>query len=346
MFVTTRNALLAGIATTMLAGCQMSPPPADPTGRADSDMVKVLTAFRDSGAQPVDKLKVEDARRQPTIGDAAMQVQMQATGQGKLPLAKVQDIQVQGAAGMLAARVYDPQATRGAPAPLIVYFHGGGWVTGTLDTYDASDRALAAQTGAIVLSVAYRLAPEAKFPAANDDADAAYQWATVNAGAIGADPKRIALAGESAGGNLAIDTAIWARDNHLPMPVHELLVYPVAGIDLHTKSYDETTNAKPLNRADIKWYVKHYTNGMDDLKDPRLDVVGRADLRGLPPTTIVAAEIDPLRSEDEALASKLQAAGVMDVQQQTFPGVTHEFFGMGTVVSQAKKAGGTSPPCG
>ncbi len=136
---------------------------------------------------------------------------------------------------------------------------------------------------------------------------------------------------------MAIDTAIWARDKGLQAPVHELLVYPVAGTDLTTPSYNETTNAVPLNRAAIVWYVDHFTTSPADLKDPRLNVVGAADLHGLPPTTIVSAEIDPLRSEGETLAQKLQAAGV-SVQQRTFPGVTHEFFGMGAVVGQAKQA--------
>ena len=321
----------------LLAGCA-TPPPAvpDPTGRADADMLRVLTAFQASGAKPIANLSVEQARAQPTPGDAATTVAQSMNAQPKPSVARVYDITVAGAAGVVPARMYDPQVTRG-PAPVILYFHGGGWVTGTLDTYDASDRAQAQGTGAIVVSVQYRLGPENRFPAAQDDADASYAWLLKNAGSIGGDAQQIALAGESAGGNLAIDTAIWARDRHLPAPVHQLLVYPVVGTDLHTASYDETTKAVPLNRAAVQWYVEHFTNGSADLKDARLNVVGVADLHGLPPTTIVSAEIDPLRSESEALAEKLRAAGV-PVAQRTFPGVTHEFFGMGTVVGQAKQA--------
>lgn len=299
-------------------------------------MLRVLTAFQRSGAQPIANLSVAQARSQPTPGDAAAIVAQQIGVLPKLPLAKVADSQIPGPAGMLPTRIYDPQASRG-PAPVILYFHGGGWVTGNLDTYDASDRALAQGTGAVVVSVQYRLGPENRFPAAHDDANAAYTWLVQNAASLGGDPKRIALAGESAGGNLAVTTAMFARDHGLPRPVHQLLVYPVAGTDLQTPSYQQTTTAVLLNRAAIQWYVERYTNGPADLQDPRLNVVGTANLQGLPPTTIVSAEIDPLRSEGELLAAKLQAAGV-PVEQRTYPGVTHEFFGMGAVVGQAKMA--------
>lgn len=332
--------LLAFTATAALSVVAHAAPPADPTGKADTDMIKVLAAYQALGAKPVASLTVEQARTQPTPGQAAMVVQQTLTGSAaRQPVAKVYDTTVMGAAGPLPARVYDPRVdiATSRPAPVILYFHGGGWVTGNLDTYDASGRALAAGTGAIVLSVQYRLAPEARFPAAQDDADKAYNWLLINAGTLGGDPKRIALAGESAGGNLAIDTAIWARDSRLPAPVAELLVYPVAGTDVGTPSYLETSNAIPLNKAAIEWYVAHFINGQTDLGDKRLNVVGVADLRGLPPTTIVSAQIDPLRSEDEMLAKKMQAAGD-DVQQRTFPGVTHEFFGMGSVVAEARLA--------
>lgn len=328
--------LAAALAITLLAGCQMAPSTPDPTGRAGADMARVLAAYQQLGAKPVPMLSVPQARTQPTPGDAAAAVARQMGVPAKPEVARIRDIQIEGSGATLPARVYDPRTTQD-PAPVILYFHGGGWVTGDLNTYDASDRILANSTGAIVISVAYRLGPENRFPVAQDDADAAYGWVLRNAASLGGDPKRIALAGESAGGNLAIDTAIWARDNHLPAPVHQLLVYPVAGTDLFTPSYNETTNAVPLNRAAIRWYVGHFTSSPADLQDPRLNVVGKANLQGLPPTTIVSAEIDPLRSEGEALAAKLRGAGV-DVAQQTFPGVTHEFFGMGAVVAQAKQA--------
>jgi len=334
--VATMRSLLALTAFTALAGCQMAPMPPDPTGRANADMTRVLAAYQASGAKPVNTLTVRQARAQATPGDAAATVAQQMGVAAKLPIAQVSEITIDGTTGPLAARVYNSKTIRGA-APVILYFHGGGWVTGNLDTYDASDRELAYGTGAIVVSVQYRLGPEFPFPAVQDDADAAYNWLLNNAATLGGNPRQIALAGESAGGNLAIDTAIWARDNHLPMPVHELLIYPVVGTDTDTPSYKETVKAVPLNRKAILWYVGHFTNSPIDLKDSRLNVVGAADLRGLPPTTIVSAEIDPLRSEGEMLADKLQAAGV-PVQQHTYFGVTHEFFGMGAVVGQAYEA--------
>jgi acetyl esterase len=339
--LTTKTAAVAAVA--FLIGCQATPPvppalpSADPTGMASPDMAKVLAEYQALGAKPVTSLTVAQARAQPTPGDAAAAVQKDLTGSDALiAVADVHDIQISGAAGPLPARVYDPKPMD-HHKPIILYFHGGGWVTGDLNTYDASDRALAAGTGAVVLSVAYREGPETRFPGAHLDAVASYRWVLKHARMLGGDRHRIALAGESAGGNLAVDTAIAARDQHLPMPVHELLVYPVVGTDLNTPSYNETVNAIPLNRAAIQWYVAHYTTGPADLQDSRLNVIGGAILAKLPPTTIISAQIDPLRSEGEAFALKLRATGI-DVQQQTFPGVTHEFFGMGTVVAQAKAA--------
>ena len=319
-----------------LSACQSAPPPA-PMAAASLDMQRVLDTYRASGARPVDTLTVEQARAQPSIQDAAELVAASLGRPAGAPIARTTDMQVPGAQGsLIPARLYNPLA-RSGPAPAILYFHGGGWVTGTLDTYDATARALARGTGAIVIAVQVRQGPEFRFPTAHDDAIATYRWLLGAAGGLGANPKRIALAGESAGGNLALDTAIWARDRQQPAPVHLLLVYPVAGTDLRTPSYNETAGAIPLIRRAIEWYVNNYTTTAKDLQDPRLDIVGHADLRGLPPTTIVSAEIDPLRSEGETLAAKLQAAGT-PVTQRTYPGTTHEFFGMPRAVAAAQQA--------
>jgi len=144
------------------------------------------------------------------------------------------------------------------------------------------------------------------------------------------------VAGESAGGNLAVNMAIMARDKGLQIPVHILAVYPIAGVDMTTPSYIKNTNAKPLNKAMMAWFIKNYVNNMAEAKDPRLNLVG-ANLKGLPPTTIITDEIDPLQSEGMMLADKLKAAGVT-VDSKNYDGVTHEFFGMGALVPEAKAA--------
>ena len=307
------------------------------TQRTDADMSQVIAALAALGAQPTETLSVARARSQPTPADAVRRV-LGERGQSTAPrpVPQVRDISIPTAAGPIPARVYGP-ARGSAPAPLIVYWHGGGWVIADLDTYDASARALQAETGAVVLSVHYRQAPEHKFPAAHEDAVAAYRWAVSNARSLGADPSRVAVAGESAGGNLAINVAIAARDMRLPMPRHMALIYPVAGTDTNTPSYSENTATAPLSRAGMLWFVDKVTRSEADLQDPRLDVVGKARLGGLPPATIISAELDPLRSEGEALARRLREAGV-PVERRNFDGVTHEFFGMAPAVADAQAA--------
>lgn len=350
---TRRSALFAGVLA--IGGCQKV---ADLTGsgtvagastgggaaattarQATPEMAQVIQALGGLGARPVSTLTVEQARAQPSVADAVRVVQRQrGLPVQPRPVAQVRDLMIPGPAGQIPARLYVPTRASGSGAPpLIVYWHGGGWVIASIDTYDASARALAEETGAMVLSAHYRQAPEHRFPAAQDDAAFTYAWAARNAGRLGADPSRIAVAGESAGGNLAINAAIAARDQRLPRPAHMLLVYPVAGTDTNTPSYLENTVSVPLSRGDILWFVDKFTRSTLDLQDPRLNVIGRADLRGLPPATIINAEIDPLRSDGEMLAARLREAGVA-VEQRTFGGTTHEFFGTAPVVSDATAA--------
>lgn len=303
---------------------------------ANPEMQKVLDKLGTLGGKPIETLTAVEARKQPTPADA---VKGTLTDQGKSTapeaVAKVEDKMIPGAAGQQAARIYTPKATGGA-MPVILYFHGGGWVIASKDVYDATPRALANLTHAIIVSVDYRSGPENKFPAAHDDALAEYKWVLANAASLGGDPARVAVAGESAGGNLAASVSMAARDQKLQMPVHELLVYPVAGYDMNTASYQENADAKPLSKPMMSWFFKQYLNSPADGKDPRISLVS-ADLQGMPETTIVSAQIDPLRSEGEQLAKQLKAAGVR-VEQKTWKGVTHEFFGMGAAVPEAKEA--------
>ena len=250
------------------------------------------------------------------------------------PGSRVEDRTIPGPGGAIPVRIYTPAGT--GPFPVVVYSHGGGWVIATIDTYDSSARALADEAGAIVMSIEYRKGPENPFPAAHDDAFAAYQWVLQNAASIGGDPMRVAVAGESAGGGLAMATALTARERGVRMPVHVLAVYPIADGDTESPSYTENAMARPLNRPMMQWFFQHYLRGPEDARDPRISLV-RADLRGMPPTTIILAEIDPLRSDGEELGARLRAAGV-PVQVHLHEGVAHEFFGMGAIVRDAGTA--------
>jgi acetyl esterase len=310
--------------------------------RANPDMRRVIEKLAELGAKPLGTETVAATRKGPTPADAVKAVLRDA---GKDPAAlmaatgvKIQNMSYPTAGTTQAIRIYTPGGSAAGQAlPAIVFIHGGGWVIADLDTYESSAVALAKKTGAIVASVEYRHAPENRFPAAHDDTLAAYKWVLQNAASFGADPKRIAIAGESAGGNMALNVAIAARDQHLQMPLHMLLVYPVAGTDMTTRSYKENERAIPLSKQAMAWFVDNTVRSPADVNDPRLNIVGRANLRGLPPATIINAGIDPLASEGQLLTEKLKAAGVKAVRH-FYPGVTHEFFGMDSVVADAATA--------
>ena len=235
------------------------------------------------------------------------------------------------------ARIYTPKGGT-APYPVIVYYHGGGWVIATNDTYAASAQALCEQVGAMVVSVEYRKGPEHKFPAAHDDAFAAYQYVLKNAAGMKGDPNKVAVVGESAGGNLACAVSIMARDKKVALPKYQVLVYPIAGYDMNTPSYQKNTETAPLNKGGMAWFFKNYLRTPADGKDARINLVS-ANLKGLPATTIIGAEYDPLMSEGKTLADKLTAAGVK-TNYKLYNGTTHEFFGMAAVVPEAKEAQG------
>jgi acetyl esterase/lipase len=308
--------------------------------RADPDMKEVLDRLGElTGGQHIEDLDVAAARRLATPADAVKAV-LAAQGRASNPESLVpgvsaRDITIPGPGGVLPARVYTPAGP--GPFPAVVYFHGGGWVIADKEVYDGGARGLSKEANAVVVSVDYRQAPEHKFPAAWDDAFAAYRWVAEQAAQLQVDPARLALAGESAGGNLALATAIAVRDAALAQqPSHVLAVYPVAQTSLNTESYLENAIAKPLNRAMVQWFVDKLVNNQDELKDTRLQLID-ANLAGLPGVTIVTADIDPLRSDGAKLEDALRKARV-PVERRNFDGVTHEFFGMAAVVSKARDA--------
>ena len=312
--------------------------PRDTSAKADRHMQKVLDELASLGGKPIETLDASEARRQPTPTDAVKSLLRKG---GKDPAAdlgvKTTDITIPGAVGPLQARIYKPhEHSEDRLHPVVVYFHGGGFVIADLDVYDGGPRGVSRMADVIVVSIHYRQAPENKFPAAHDDATAAWKWVLANAQTFGGDPRRVAVMGESAGGNLAINVSIAARDQGLQAPVHQVLVYPLVGNDLNTPSYVENEHARPLSKAIMKWFVENTFASESETADPRVNVV-EADLIGLPDTTVILAEIDPLRSEGELLAERLEQAG-SHVRHKTFNGSTHEFFGMATVVPDAMAA--------
>ena len=312
-------------------------PPPDTTTKADPDMAKVLAALAALGPKPIETLTPAEARKQSSAADAVKKVikddNLKVDPHAGLSISNSRFADM----GNLRLRYYTPeQATKPSNLPVIAYFRGGGWVIADLDTYDATPSALARKANAIVVSIDYPMAPEKKFPAAHEEAIEAYKYILKNAKGWGGDPARIAMVGESAGGNLAIATTIAAREQKLTPPVAVVSVYPIATTAMDTPSKKEDAAAKPLNTPMMAWFFDKVLPNAADKDDPRLNLVA-ADLKGLPPVTIINAQIDPLRSDGDLLTEKLKADG-NDVTHKVYSGVTHEFFGMDAVVAKAKEA--------
>jgi acetyl esterase len=300
------------------------------------EMAVVIEKLASMGGKPIETLTAEEARKQPTPTDAVMSVMKD---QGiVMPNALCDTIgkQIPVTGGTTHVRIYTPKQGK-APFPVIVYYHGGGFVIANIDVYNGGAQGLCEQTGAIVVSVEYPKGPEKKFPAAHTVAFDAYQWVLKNATSFNGNAGKVAVAGESAGGNLATNVSMMARDKKIMMPLYQVLVYPVANNDMNSESYVKYANAKPLNKAMMGWFVKNYASEAQ-AADPRISLV-KANLKGLPKTLIIGAEIDPLQTEGKLLADKLKDAGV-DTEYKLYDGVTHEFFGMATVVPEAKDAQG------
>lgn len=257
-----------------------------------------------------------------------------AVGQNPAPSVVTRGLMVDGAAGPIPARLYTP-AGLDAGSPLVVFFHGGGFVLGDLDSHDAPCRYIADRARVRVLAVDYRLAPEAIFPAAVDDAVAATKWALAHADQLGADPARVALSGDSAGGNLATVTARALSLDGGPQPVLSLLFYPVTGADPANRSRDAFASGYFLTKADIDWFHDQYTPDPGQDTDPRFDVLHADGLAAIGRTHVVVAGFDPLRDEGLAYAARLRDAGV-DVSTQLAPGALHGFLNLVGVSADAR----------
>jgi acetyl esterase len=251
-------------------------------------------------------------------------------------VARVENRTLPGPSGEIPVRIYAPSEQRGLPA--LVYFHGGGFVIGGLDTHDGTCRSLANAIGCAVVSVDYRLAPEHKFPAAPEDCYAAARWVAEKGGAeLGIDGSRLAIGGDSAGGNLTAVVALMARDRGGPSLRHQLLIYPVANHDFTTASYEENQQGYLLSREMMRWFWNHYLVTAEDGANPYASPLRAASLAGLPPAHVITAEFDPLRDEGEALAARLVRDGVPTTQTR-YDGMFHGFFSMGALLDTAKRA--------
>lgn len=295
--------------------------PLDPKARELLDQLAAM------GAPPLETLPVPQAREM---------VATMATLQGEAePVARVENRRIPGPDGDIPVRIYVPEGR--APLPVVVYFHGGGWVICDLDSHDGACRSLANAARAIVVSVDYRLAPEHKFPAAPQDCYAATAWAAKNAASFGGDPERLAVGGDSAGGNLAAVVSLMARERGGPKLRFQLLVYPVTDGAAETPSYRENGEGYFLTVSMMRWFWKHYLNGPADAENPHASPLRARSLEGLPPALVITAEFDPLRDEGEIYARKLREAGV-DAELRRYDGIIHGFFTMAGALPHARRA--------
>ena len=257
------------------------------------------------------------------------------------PVADVRDDEIPGPGGAIPIRIYRPSAER--PLPVLVYFFGGGWTLGTIDTSDGVCRALTNAVGCVTITVGYRLAPEHKFPAAVDDCYAATEWIASHAVELGVDPDRIAVGGDSAGGNLAAAVTLVARSGG-PQLAHQLLVYPNTDYLSDTPSLRENTDPLLFNRNSSDWYWGHYLASPEDGADPLASPLRAPDHAGLPSATVLTAEYDPLRDQAEEYAERLRLAGV-PVTLSRYAGMVHGFFTMSGALDAARDAVAEAAAC-
>jgi acetyl esterase len=298
----------------------------------DPDAAAVFKAFQEAGRPPYETVSPAEARE--------LYLQARVVSNPEPPqLKSVHPLAIPAPHGPIPARVYTPLKLREANglAPGLVFFHGGGWVIGNLDSHDVVCRKLADEGQLIVISVDYRLAPEHKFPAAVDDAIAAAKWIADNAKQLGIDASRLSVGGDSAGGNLAAVVAISARDGNGPAIAGQVLIYPATDFALTHPSHSEPETDLLLTHSVIRWFRDNYLNGAADVDDWRASPARAETLIGLPPAYVLTAGADALRDEGDEYAKRLKEAGV-PVTYRIFPGQFHGFFTMGKLLQQANVA--------
>ncbi|MFL9498618.1 alpha/beta hydrolase [Rhodopseudomonas palustris] len=300
--------------------------------KLDPDAAAVYKAFQDAGRPAYETLTADEAR---AYYSAARLV----SNPDPAEMASVRSIAIPGPAGDIPARLYTPNKLRQDEglAPALVFFHGGGWVIGDLETHDVVCRGIAQDGELLVISVDYRLAPEHKFPAAVDDAIAATRWIADNAKKLGIDPEQLSVGGDSAGGNLSAVVALHARDHGGPLLAGQVLIYPATDFSMRHPSHSEPETSVLLTHSVIRWFRDHYLGGAQDAEDWRASPARAETLAGLPPAFVITAGADPLRDEGDEYARRLVDAGV-PVVHRTYPGQFHGFFTMGKLLPQANVA--------
>jgi acetyl esterase len=297
----------------------------------DPDAAAVFKAFQEAGRPSYETVSPTEARELYLKGRVVSNPEPPE-------LASVEPLAIPSPAGPIPARIYTPAKPRqnNGLAPCLVFYHGGGWVIGDLDSHDVVCRKLADEGELIVISVDYRLAPEHKFPAAVDDAIEAAKWIAANAKRLGIDASRLMVGGDSAGGSLAAVVATAARDGNGPAIAGQLLIYPATDFAMTHPSHSEPETSLLLTHSVIKWFRDHYL-GDADINDWRASPARANTLAGLPPAYVLTAGADPLRDEGDEYARRLKEAGV-PVTYRTFPGQFHGFFTMGKLLQQANVA--------
>ena len=296
----------------------------------DPEIAQVLQKMAAAGGPPMHEVPIAQARA------AAEVTSLELGGPGE-EVGDVRDAVIASAACEIPVRVYRPKDAPDGPLPVVAWFHGGGWALGSLDSFDPLMRGLTNASGALVVNVGYRLAPEHPFPAALEDAVCAARWLLEHAGELGGDPERVAVGGDSAGGNLATVAARRLRDAGGPLPRFQALVYPVADGSCSTASYRACGQGYGLTGAGMRRYFELYTGGTGDQLDPDISPLRAGDLSGLPPAYVLTCEYDPLRDEGEAYARALEEAGV-PVTLRRWDGTVHGFFRWLAVAAAARRA--------
>ncbi len=298
----------------------------------DPDAAAVYKAVQEAGRPAYETLTAPEAR--------AYYAQARFATNPEAPeLARVAPLSIPAPHGAIPARIYVPKELRrhDGLSPALVFFHGGGWVIGDLDSHDVVCRKLAVEGALIVISVDYRLAPEHKFPAAADDAVAATKWIAANARELGIDGSRLSIGGDSAGGNLAAVVSLAARDGNGPAIAGQVLIYPAVDFAMTHGSHSEPETSVLLTHSVIRWFRDHYLDDAADIHDWRASPARAASLAALPPAYVLTAGADPLRDEGDEYAARLKEAGV-PVTYKHYPGQFHGFFTMGKLLQQANSA--------